>query len=134
MWVLYMTLTFIFLGFINSNRFIEWMNCCCAGSENSENGCGDEELLFPVSPVLPCRDTMFQHPRTNSCDLLSQLPFSMPLDSGYIIYHSNFFTNFIVIKKIFVIICILIEFWHNLDDQNLCTSLDIQPTQLVKLF
>ncbi|KAL5561220.1 hypothetical protein UlMin_030967, partial [Ulmus minor] len=64
------------------HRFIEWMNCCCAGAENIHNG-GDEELLFPVSSVLPCRDTMFQHPRTSSCDLLAQLPTSMPLDSGF---------------------------------------------------
>ncbi|XP_050262852.1 transcription factor ABORTED MICROSPORES [Quercus robur] len=61
-------------------RFIEWMDCCCAGTDNTQNA--GEELLFPVSTVLPCRDTMFQHPRTKACDLLAQLPSSMPLDSG----------------------------------------------------
>ncbi|XP_057527278.1 transcription factor ABORTED MICROSPORES isoform X2 [Amaranthus tricolor] len=57
-------------------RFLEFMDCCCAGSENSiENGNNiSEELLFP------CRDMMLQHPRTRSCELLSQLPSSYPLD------------------------------------------------------
>ncbi|KAK3009205.1 hypothetical protein RJ639_013248 [Escallonia herrerae] len=37
-------------------RFLGWIDCCCAGSgENLQNG-GDHELLFPVSSVLPCRD------------------------------------------------------------------------------
>lgn len=76
-------------------RFVEWMNCCCGGAEtsqeaNNNNNCGDEELLFPVSPLIPCRDTMFQHPRTNSCDLLFQLPTSMPLDSGYVFTINSF--------------------------------------------
>ncbi|PON89958.1 Basic helix-loop-helix transcription factor [Trema orientale] len=72
-------------------RFIEWMNCCCAGTENTVQNGGDEELLFPVSPVLPCRDTMIQHPRANCCDLLDQLPTSMPLDSG--IYAQTLVSN-----------------------------------------
>uniref|UniRef100_A0A2N9EM13 BHLH domain-containing protein n=1 Tax=Fagus sylvatica TaxID=28930 RepID=A0A2N9EM13_FAGSY len=63
-------------------RFIEWMDCCCAGTDNTQNA--EEELLFPVSTVLPCRDSMFQHPRSKFCDLLAQLPSSMPLDSGSI--------------------------------------------------
>ncbi|KAJ0092504.1 hypothetical protein Patl1_24807 [Pistacia atlantica] len=65
----------------DDQRFIEWMDCCCAGIEmNNING--GEELHFPVSPVLPCRDVIIQHPRTESCELLSQLPSSIPLDSG----------------------------------------------------
>jgi hypothetical protein len=28
---------------------------------------------------------MFQHPRTKSCELLAQLPSSMPLNSGYVL-------------------------------------------------
>ncbi|XP_024932813.3 transcription factor ABORTED MICROSPORES isoform X1 [Ziziphus jujuba] len=71
-------------------RFIEWMNCCCGGTENIQND-GDQQPSFPVSPVLPCRDTMFQHPRTNSCDLLTQLPSSIPLDSG--IYAQTLISN-----------------------------------------
>uniref|UniRef100_A0A2N9FLJ0 BHLH domain-containing protein n=1 Tax=Fagus sylvatica TaxID=28930 RepID=A0A2N9FLJ0_FAGSY len=63
-------------------RFIEWMDCCCAGTDNTQNA--EEELLFPVSTVLPCRDSMFQHPRSKFCDLLAQLPSFMPLDSGSI--------------------------------------------------
>ena len=66
-------------------RFIEWMDCCCAGTDNTQNA--GEELLFPVSTVLPCRDSMFQHPRSKFCDLLAQLPSFMPLDSGYICSH-----------------------------------------------
>ncbi|CBI28513.3 unnamed protein product, partial [Vitis vinifera] len=62
-------------------RFLDWMDCCCAGSENSTQN-GEEEILFPVSSVLPCRDAMLQHPRTKSCDLLAQLPSSISLDSG----------------------------------------------------
>ncbi|KAK4284868.1 hypothetical protein QN277_001645 [Acacia crassicarpa] len=61
-------------------RFLEWLGCSCAGTEGSQNG--GEELLFPVSSAAPCRDTMFPHPSTKSCDLLSQLPTSITLDSG----------------------------------------------------
>ncbi|GLU02719.1 hypothetical protein SLE2022_199590 [Rubroshorea leprosula] len=65
----------------DDQRFLEWVDCCCAGIDQTsiENG---GELQFPVTPVLPCRDVMYQHPRTRSCDLLSQLPSSIPLDSG----------------------------------------------------
>ncbi|XVE48839.1 hypothetical protein DITRI_Ditri01bG0034500 [Diplodiscus trichospermus] len=64
----------------DDQRFIEWVDCCCAGTETIETGTG--ELQFPVTPVLPCRDVMFQHPKTKSCELLAQLPSCMPLDSG----------------------------------------------------
>ncbi|XP_058215982.1 transcription factor ABORTED MICROSPORES-like isoform X1 [Rhododendron vialii] len=60
-------------------RFLEWMDCCCAGSENMQNGGED---LFTVSSVTHCRDAMFQHPRTKPCDLLAEFPPSIPLDSG----------------------------------------------------
>ncbi|XWS40215.1 hypothetical protein CRYUN_Cryun18bG0121200 [Craigia yunnanensis] len=63
----------------DDQRFIEWVDCCCAGTECTESG---GELKFPVTPVLPCRDVMFQHPKTKSCELLAQLPSCMPLDSG----------------------------------------------------
>jgi hypothetical protein len=80
-------------------RFIEWIDCCCAGStENTQNA---GELLFPVSSVIPCRDTMFQHPRTKSCDLLAQLPSSIPLDSGY-----HIVIHLFIISHIFIIISI----------------------------
>jgi hypothetical protein len=59
------------------------MDCCCAGTEATQNG--GEDLQFPVSAVLPCRDVMFQHPGTKSCELLAQLPSSMPLNSGYVL-------------------------------------------------
>ncbi|XP_058215986.1 transcription factor ABORTED MICROSPORES-like isoform X3 [Rhododendron vialii] len=55
------------------------MDCCCAGSENMQNGGED---LFTVSSVTHCRDAMFQHPRTKPCDLLAEFPPSIPLDSG----------------------------------------------------
>ncbi|GLT70644.1 hypothetical protein SLA2020_427080 [Shorea laevis] len=74
---------------VGFERFIEWIDCCCAGSTDDTQNAG--ELLSPVSPVLPCRDTMFQHPRTKSCDLLAQLPSSMPLDSG--IYAQTLISN-----------------------------------------
>lgn len=61
-------------------RFLEWLGCCCAGTENINQNAG-EEHLFPVSS---CRDTMFPHPRTKTCDLLSQLTTSIPIDSGYV--------------------------------------------------
>ncbi|KAJ4834536.1 hypothetical protein Tsubulata_013682 [Turnera subulata] len=66
--------------FSDDQRYIELMDCCCAGTEGTQNG--GEELHFPVSPVLPCRDAIFHHPRTRSCELLSQLPSSMTLDTG----------------------------------------------------
>ncbi|KAL2937062.1 Transcription factor ABORTED MICROSPORES [Bienertia sinuspersici] len=58
-------------------RFLEFMGCCCIGSESSmENGSNTigEGLLFP------CRDMLYQHPRTTTCELLAQLPSSHPLD------------------------------------------------------
>ncbi|KAF7810768.1 transcription factor ABORTED MICROSPORES [Senna tora] len=61
-------------------RFLEWMGCCCGGTEGSQNG--GEELLFPVSSAASCRDTMYPHPTTKCCALLSQLLTSIPLDSG----------------------------------------------------
>lgn len=57
------------------------MGCSCAGTDGSQNG--GEELLFPVSSSTTCRDAMFPHPRTKSCDLISQLPTSITIDSGY---------------------------------------------------
>ncbi|PIN14068.1 hypothetical protein CDL12_13305 [Handroanthus impetiginosus] len=66
----------------NDQRCIEWMDCCCAGSENVENG-GEELISFEAgSSSLPCRDVIFPHSRITSCDLLDQLPSSMVLDSG----------------------------------------------------
>ncbi|PSS12115.1 Transcription factor ABORTED MICROSPORES like [Actinidia chinensis var. chinensis] len=64
----------------DDQRFLEWMDCCCGGSENIQNG--GEELIFPVSSVPHCRDVLFQHQRTKPCDLLAELPSSIPLDSG----------------------------------------------------
>ncbi|KAL8540685.1 hypothetical protein ACS0TY_002064 [Phlomoides rotata] len=68
----------------NDHRYIEWTDCCCAGSENIENG--GEELIhfqcFSSSNTLHCRDVMFPHPRIKSCDLLDLLPSSIVLDSG----------------------------------------------------
>ncbi|OAY52299.1 hypothetical protein MANES_04G072000v8 [Manihot esculenta] len=66
----------------DDQRFLEWIDCCCGGNENMQNGA--EELQFPVSSssAMACRDVIFQHPRTKSCELLAQLPSSMPLDSG----------------------------------------------------
>ncbi|KAE8665149.1 Phospholipase-like protein family, putative isoform 1 [Hibiscus syriacus] len=64
----------------NDQRFIEWVDCCCGGTEIIESG---EELQFPVTSVLTCRDVIFQHPKNRSCELLDQLPSCMPLDSGF---------------------------------------------------
>ncbi|KAL9317057.1 hypothetical protein ACSQ67_013574 [Phaseolus vulgaris] len=61
-------------------RFLEWSGCCCGGTESSQNG--GEEHLFPVSSVVSCRDTTYPHPRTKSCDLLSQLSTSIPIDNS----------------------------------------------------
>ncbi|CAL2258250.1 unnamed protein product [Prunus armeniaca] len=61
--------------------FIELMDCCFSGAYENTQTNGGNELIFPVYPVLPCRDTM-QRSRTNSCDLLAQLPSSLSLGSG----------------------------------------------------
>ncbi|XP_031127159.1 transcription factor ABORTED MICROSPORES isoform X1 [Ipomoea triloba] len=78
----------VFWKMSEDQRFLEWLCCCCAGADGVHN-C-EQELLFPVSSssssssssCLPCRDVLFQHPRTKSCDLLAQLPASILLDSG----------------------------------------------------
>lgn len=60
------------------------MDCCCSGTEITQNGGYEDQVLFPVCAVLPCRDTLLQHPRTRSCDLLSKMSSSVPLDFGYV--------------------------------------------------
>lgn len=56
---------------------MKWIGCCCGGTELiAENG--TEEFSYGG-----CRDVMFHHPRTKSCEFLSHLPASIPLDSGY---------------------------------------------------
>ncbi|XP_027122062.2 transcription factor ABORTED MICROSPORES-like [Coffea arabica] len=70
-------------------RSLELVDCCCAGTENIHSG----EELFPLSPSLPCRDVIYQHPRTKACDLLAQLPSSIPLDSGCGMYGETLMSN-----------------------------------------
>ncbi|XP_073022328.1 transcription factor ABORTED MICROSPORES-like [Primulina eburnea] len=65
----------------NDHRSIEWMDCCCAGTINFENF--EDELLLPAAATLSCRDAIFRHPITKSCELLGQLPSSIALDSGF---------------------------------------------------
>ncbi|PRQ24979.1 putative transcription factor bHLH family [Rosa chinensis] len=73
-------------------RFVEWMDCCCSGTEITQDVGYEDHLLFPVvSAVLPCRDTLLQHPRTRSCDFLSKMSSSVPLDSG--IYAETLMSN-----------------------------------------
>ncbi|KAK7270176.1 hypothetical protein RIF29_23132 [Crotalaria pallida] len=76
-------------GFLLRRLYVEWLGCCCAGTENNQNE--GEEQFFPFSSVASCRDTMFPHPRTKPCDLLCQLPTSIPLDSG--IHAQTLLTN-----------------------------------------
>ncbi|CAG7883321.1 unnamed protein product [Brassica rapa] len=66
-------------------RFVKWMGCCCGGTQLIEEA-GTEEFSFGS-----CRDVMFHHPRTKSCEVLSHLPSSIPLDSG--IYAETLLTN-----------------------------------------
>ncbi|XP_043709351.1 transcription factor ABORTED MICROSPORES-like isoform X2 [Telopea speciosissima] len=79
----------VFWKLAEDQRFIDLMGCCCGGTQNTQNG--GEELLFHGSPVHSCRDIMFQHPRTKACDLLVQLPSSLPLDPG--IYADTILSN-----------------------------------------
>ncbi|KAF8112708.1 hypothetical protein N665_0062s0056 [Sinapis alba] len=66
-------------------RFLQWMGCCCGGTQLIEEN-GTEEFSFGG-----CRDVMFHHPRTKSCEFLAHLPSSIPLDSG--IYAETLLTN-----------------------------------------
>lgn len=82
------------------NRSIELLKCCCAGIENSNNN-GDEEQLFRGSQYLQCRDNIFQHRRSKSCDFLDQLPSIIPLDSGYNICSCSLLIFFSICKFFF---------------------------------
>ncbi|CAH8374865.1 unnamed protein product [Eruca vesicaria subsp. sativa] len=66
-------------------RFLQWLGCCCGGTQLIEEN-GTEEFSFGG-----CRDVMFHHSRTKSCEFLSHLPSSIPLDSG--IYAETLLTN-----------------------------------------
>lgn len=47
----------------------------------------DEELLFTVVSSVnndPCTNIVFLRPTTKACQLLLQLSFTRPMDSGYI--------------------------------------------------
>ncbi|KAM7468653.1 hypothetical protein LguiB_016215 [Lonicera macranthoides] len=62
------------------SRFIEWMGCCCNGSngENVKGESDEEQCLVPL-----CRDAYSQHPaRTKACYTLAKFPSSIPLYSG----------------------------------------------------
>ncbi|KAE9618502.1 putative transcription factor bHLH family [Lupinus albus] len=73
-------------------RYVEWLGCCCAGTENNNQNDDEEQHLFPFSSVASsCRDTIFPHPTIKTCHLLSQLPISIPLDSG--IHAQTLLTN-----------------------------------------
>ncbi|CAN6485148.1 unnamed protein product [Victoria cruziana] len=70
---------------LDDRSCLEWTGSCCRGAEQEENS----EQLLPVSPfteqssnAAPCRDMTLHHIRTKTCDLLSELPISIPLDSG----------------------------------------------------
>ncbi|KAL3512811.1 hypothetical protein ACH5RR_025528 [Cinchona calisaya] len=80
---------FVIWRLSEDQRSLEWMDCCCAGTENIHTG----EELFHVSSDLSCRDIIFQHRRTKACDLLAQLPSSIPLDSGSSIYAETLMSN-----------------------------------------
>ncbi|KAF3789664.1 Transcription factor ABORTED MICROSPORES [Nymphaea thermarum] len=74
----------VFWRLLDDQSCLEWRGCCCLGAEQEKNS----EQLFPVSPSMdqdnnaaPCRDMSLQHTRTKTCDLLSELPFSVSLDS-----------------------------------------------------
>ena len=56
---------------------MKWIGCCCGGTQLIEEN-GTEEFS-----IEGCRDVMFHHPRTKSCEFLDHLPSSIPLDSGY---------------------------------------------------
>ncbi|KAI3712461.1 hypothetical protein L1987_71018 [Smallanthus sonchifolius] len=66
-------------------RVIEWVDCCCSGSNARQNENGGEQVLFQ------CKDVAFHHPTTDACHLLSLLPSSMPFDSGLTFFSSFFF-------------------------------------------
>ncbi|XP_049932240.1 transcription factor ABORTED MICROSPORES isoform X2 [Nymphaea colorata] len=75
----------VYWRLLDDQSCLEWTGCCCRGAEQEENS----EQLFPVSPftdqnsnAAPCRDMSLQHMRTKTCDLLSELTISIPLDYG----------------------------------------------------
>ena len=108
------------------HRFLEWSGCCCGGTESSQNG--GEEHLFPVSSVVSCRDTTYPHPRTKSCDLLSQLSTSIPIDNSGSVY--ILYIYFLVMKLEYfpyLAVCILTQY-TTINRIHTQTLLSNQPT------
>ncbi|XP_010548116.1 PREDICTED: transcription factor ABORTED MICROSPORES-like isoform X2 [Tarenaya hassleriana] len=71
----------------DDQRFVKWLGCCCGGAEEiisnfDGNDNGGEGFCFSSGVPSRCRDVMFHHPRTKSCELLANLPVSIPLESG----------------------------------------------------
>ncbi|XP_010548100.1 PREDICTED: transcription factor ABORTED MICROSPORES [Tarenaya hassleriana] len=71
----------------DDQRFVKWLGCCCGGAEEiisnlDCNNNGGEGFCFSGDVPSSCRDVMFHHPRTKSCELLANLPVSIPLESG----------------------------------------------------
>ncbi|CAN0899410.1 Transcription factor ABORTED MICROSPORES [Linum grandiflorum] len=67
------------------------MDCCCGGTDH-QNGGGEEDVQF--SAIFPCRDGMFQHPTTKSCELLSHLPTTLSLDESGNVHAEALISNF----------------------------------------
>lgn len=66
------------------SRFIEWMDCCCAGAHDHININVKDERGGRDGRLPPlCRDVHSNHPiRTKACEALANFPPSVPLYSG----------------------------------------------------
>ncbi|KAK9071811.1 hypothetical protein SSX86_008240 [Deinandra increscens subsp. villosa] len=64
-------------------RVIEWVDCCCSGSNARHRNTGNEQQQQQQQQLMfRCKDVAVHHPNTDACHLLSLLPSSMPFDSS----------------------------------------------------
>ena len=71
-------------NFVRDNfRCIEWIGCCCSGSQGVCRNVKEEKDEIELCVPYICKDTYVKHClRTNACEKLAMIPNFLPLYPG----------------------------------------------------